>query len=334
MLRKLRTTAALMAGPIAATAVTAAATAGTAHAATTAAPVMTSTFVQPSISNSAPTIDWTASRFTQDFQPMAGAGIRSVIVQWTVDRDANQAYYPSAKGWFPQRSNMVGNVFSAARSAGISRVWLRLADTYDWQSHADDYTWLNNQLYDDERTADQLYALYGSQMSGWYISNEVNDRLLSTPADVAPMTWFFSSLTNYLYTHDGGKPVMEFPTYQNLTRSPARFAASCKQVLGTVDVLNVQDSGGSGYVHPSDITNWFGALHKQFAGTKTAVWDDPDLFANGAPMPPSQLQADLRAASGLVSGYSGFEFITQLDPAIVGTSTYLTAYRNYARSQS
>lgn len=302
-------------------------------AATTRA-VMTSTFIQPSVNAKDPTINWTQAQYSQDFQRMTGAGIRSVVVQWTVDQDANQAYYPSSAGWYPQASNMVGTIMSAAQATNVSQVWLGLANTYDWQAHASDSSWLYNQLYADEKTADQLYALYGSKVTGWYVSDEVNDKLLSTSADVGPMTWFFSSLTSYLHSHDGDKPVMESPTYANLTESPAQFAASCQRVLGSLDVLNVQDSGGSGYEQPSDIKNWFTALHNQFSGSTTAIWDNPDLFSADGPIPSAQLQADLKATAGLVSSYSGFEFITQLDPTIVGTASNLNAYKSYAQTHT
>ena len=130
---------------------------------------------------------------------------------------------------------------------------------------------------------------------------------------------------------------MTSPTYEHLTESPAQFAASVRNVLGTLDVVNVQDIGGSGYEQPSDITSWFAALHTALAGTRTALWDDPDMFSaasNGGPMSPSQLQADLKAVRGLVSACSGFSFTTQMDPTLIGTSTYYNAYQTYQRSQA
>ena len=57
---------------------------------------------------------------------------------------------------------------------------------------------------------------------------------------------------------------MTSPTYSGMQQSVAQFATSAKAVLGRVDVLNVQDGGGSGYIAPSDITNWFGALANVF----------------------------------------------------------------------
>src|SRR5262249_1520489 len=94
--------------------------------------------------------------------------------------------------------------------------------------------------------------------------------------------------------------------------------------------LNVQDSGGSGYEKPANITDWFTALHVRFAGSKTQIWDDPDMFApSGGPMDPSQLQADLRAVDGLVSGVSGFSFPTQMGPLDIGTSMFYDAYQKY-----
>jgi hypothetical protein len=191
----------------------------------------------------------------------------------------------------------------------------------------------------DEQTADQLYKLYGSNQAfkGWYVPFEVSDAELGTAADARPMKSFFSSLASYLHSHDGGQPVMTSPTYEHLTLSPATFAASVRNVLGSFDVLDVQDSGGSGYEQPSDISNWFTALHKALAGTASTLWDDPDLFSagnHGGPMAPAQLQANLKAAAGQVSAYSGFSFTTQLDPNLTGTSSYYNAYQSYERKQS
>jgi hypothetical protein len=306
----------------------------TASAATAASPVMTSTFLQPS----GTTIGWTAKQYASEIALERAAGITGIIDQWTIDEDANQAYYPDAAGWYPRANDMTDPLLSAAGQAGDT-VWLGLANVSAWQAHAGDAKWLNNQLYVDEQTADQLYKLYGSNQAfkGWYVPFEVSDAELGTAADAGPMKSFFSSLASYLHSHDGGKPVMTSPTYEHLTLSPATFAASVRNVLGSFDVIDVQDSGGSGYEQPSDISNWFTALHKALAGTGSALWDDPDLFSagnHGGPMAPAQLQANLKAASGQVSAYSGFSFTTQLDPNLIGTSSYYNAYQSYERKQS
>ena len=305
-----------------------------ADAATTAPAVMSSTFLQPS----GTTIGWTAKQYASEITLERAAGITGIIDQWTVDEDANQAYYPAASGWYPRANDMVDPLLSAAGQAGDT-VWLGLANVSAWQAHAGDAKWLSNQLYVDEQTAGQLYKLYGSNKTfkGWYVPFEVSDQELGTSADVAAMKSFFTSLTSYLHSHDGNKPVMTSPTYEHLTQSPATFAASVKNVLGGFDVIDVQDSGGSGYEKPSDISNWFTALHKALAGTGSALWDDPDLFSadnHGGPMAPAQLQANLKAAYGQVSAYSGFSFTTQLDPDLIGTSSYYNAYQSYERKQS
>ncbi len=263
-----------------------------ADAATAAPPVMSSSFLQPSST----TIPWTAKQYQSEITLERAAGITSVIDQWTIDEDANQAYYPDAAGWYPRNDDMTDPLLTAAGQAGDT-VWLGLVNVSAWQSHAGDASWLSNQLYVDEKTADQLYSLYGSTKAfqGWYVPFEVSDQELGTAADVAPMKSFFGSLTSYLHSHDGDKPVMTSPTYEHLTESPAQFASSVENVLGGFDVIDVQDSGGSGYEQPSDITNWFTALHKALAGTRSALWDDPNL---------------------------------------IGTSTYYNAYQTYERKQS
>lgn len=293
--------------------------------AATCRPTMSSTFLQPSY----PVFDWSPARYDQELKAMKAVGIRSVIDQWTVDMDANQAYYPSTPGWYPRATDMVGTLLSAAERQGMS-VWLGLGNVYSWQAHATDYAWLSNQLYADIQTANQLYALYPGRIKGWYISNEVDDKLLSNPAAVAPMRWFFTELASYLHTNLGNLPVMASPTYSGLQRSPAQFAQGIKDVHGALDVVNVQDGGGSGYIFSSDIKNWFTALSSAFKGTRTAVWSNADMFDSpSGPMAPTKLQANLKATCGLVAANSGFSYSTQMSPLTIGTSTYYAAYRSY-----
>lgn len=293
---------------------------------------MTATFLQPSINTAYPTINWSVARLEQEFALEKAAGITVVIDQWTVDQDANQAYYPDGTGWYPQHGNMVGNVITAAQAEGMT-VWLGLANTYAWQSRASDSAWLSNQSYDDEVTANQLYALYGTKIAGWYISNELDDSLLSTPADAAPMTSFFTGLTTYLHSHDGNKKVMESPRFSGLNQSNTQFASTLAAVEPGMDVINVQDSCGSGYINASNMAYWFSALDTQFAGTSTAVWSNPDMFSGGTYMPPATLQADLQAEAPYVSGISGFSFTTEMDPAVIGTSTPYQTYKSYELTQ-
>jgi hypothetical protein len=289
--------------------------------------VMTATFLQPSST----TVSWTVQQYQREINLERAVGITGIIDQWTVDENARLAYYPDPSDWYPRGDDMTDPLLTAAGQAGDA-VWLGLANVPDWQSYAGDPSWLDNQLYIDEHTADQLYALYGSAaFVGWYIPFEVSDEQL-TAADAGPVGSFFSSLVLYLHTHDGDKPVMASPTYEHLTMSPAQFASAVQSTLGSLDVLNVQDSGGSGYETPADITNWFTALHAAFAQTNVSLWDDPDMYSaanDGGPMSPGQLQADLAATSGLVSAYSGFSFTTQMDPDLIGTSEYYDAYQAY-----
>lgn len=287
--------------------------------------VLGGTFLQPSWS----VFSWSGARYQQELSQMKATGITAVIDQWTVDMDADQAYYPDPSTWYPEQANMVGPLLSAAHSLNMT-VWLGLGNVYNWQAHATDTAWLANQLYVDEQTANQIWSDYPGQFIGWYISNEVNDVLLSTPAAVGPMTWFFTSLTQYLHTHDGNMAVMTSPTYAGLNESTTAFARSVRNVLGAVDVLNVQDGGGSGYIAPSDITNWFSAMAAAFAGTHTILVQNADMFQVGGPMSPAKLQADLDATCGLVAGRTGFSFTTQMGPLDLGTSQYYNAYRAYA----
>jgi len=290
---------------------------------------MSSTFLQPSW----PVFAWTPTRYSQELSAMKAVGIRTVIDQWTVDMDANLSHYPAPAGWYQRGADMVSPLIKEAERQQMS-VWLGLGNVYDWQSHATDQAWLQNQLYVNIQTANHLYSLYPGRFKGWYISNEVDDVLLANPAAVGPMRWFFTELANYLHTNLGNLPIMASPRYSGLQRSPAQFAQGLKDVHGALDVVNVQDSGGSGYIGASDITNWFTALSAAFKGTRTAVWSNADMFDSpSGPMSPRKLQANLKATCGLVAANSGFSYTTQMSPLTLGTATIYNAYRSYVRGR-
>ena len=285
---------------------------------------MSGTFLQPSF----PVFAWSSARYDRELTDMRNVGIRFVIDQWTVDMDAGEAYYAAPTVPYRQGPNMVGSLLAAAGRQGTG-VWLGLGNVYNWQAHATDDAWLTKQLEVDKRIAADLWARYPGKIQGWYISNEVDDKLLSNPAAVGPMKRFFTALTDYLHTNAGNLRVMTSPTYSGLNQSPAQFAHSVKDVLGAVDVLNVQDGGGSGYIEASDITNWFSALSAALAGTGTALWSDPDMYQVGRPMDPARLRANLNATCGYAAVRTGFSFTTQMSPTTLGTDYYYKAYKKY-----
>jgi hypothetical protein len=287
-------------------------------------PLLSATFLQPSYT----VFPWTAQRYDSELSSMTAVGISTVILQWSVDMDADQAYYPTIAGGYPLTTDMVTPLLASASTHGAN-VWLGLGNVYDWQSHATDRSWLAAQMATDEHIADELWTLYRNRFSGWYISNEVDDSLLSNPVAAANIRWFFQTLTSYLHAKDGRLKVMTSPTYSGLHESTTQFAASTKQALAAVDILNVQDGGGSGYIAAADINRWFTALHSVFSSTHTALWQDADMYAVGGPMAPTQLQGDLAATCGLVAARSGFSFTTQMGPLDLGTSAYYNAYASF-----
>ena len=60
--------------------------------ATAAPPVMSATYLQPS----GTTIPWTSQQYQREITLERGVGITEIVDQWTIDEDANQAYYPDA----------------------------------------------------------------------------------------------------------------------------------------------------------------------------------------------------------------------------------------------
>jgi uncharacterized protein DUF4434 len=293
--------------------------------ATSCLPLLSATFLQPSYA----VFGWSPARFDTELADMAGAGITTVVLQWSVDMDALHSYYPTGSTAYPSATDLVGPLLAAAGKHG-AKVWLGLGNVYAWQAHAGDDAWLASQLTVDERIADELNKAYPNRFAGWYISNEVDDSLLASAATSRSIQRFLSTLAGYLHTHDGRHPVMSSPTYSGLHLSTDTFAASVRTVMGSVDVLNVQDGGGTGYIAPSDIANWFRSLHDALAKTSVQLWQDADMYGpSGGPMQPLALQNDLRATCGLVAARSGFSFTSQMGPADLGTSAFYDAYRTF-----
>src|ERR1035438_6604371 len=63
-----------------------------------ALPVMSATFLQPS----GTTIPWNGQQYQREITLERAVGITEIVDQWTVDEDANQAYYPDPSGWYPR----------------------------------------------------------------------------------------------------------------------------------------------------------------------------------------------------------------------------------------
>lgn len=306
-------------------------------------PILRSSFLFPSINAQYPTITWTQAQFEAEFSWMTSAGIHEIVLQWTVDQDANESYFNiGATTLPPQYNNMVLTCLEAAAACGVD-VWLGLCNTSNWQAHATDNTWLYNQYYLNTVAATQLMTLFSGSFVGWYVSNETNDQLMMAGADVSEQTAFFQDNTSWLHANTG-LPVMTSPTFSyswpTVNETPAQFAASCAAVLGTFDVIAVQDGTGDHSVNPapSDLTAYFTALQAQFAGTPgIQIWQNCDMYdqATGSPDSAATLAANMAATTGLVSKYIGFSFTSQMDPLTtspVGNWSYYQAYRAYAEA--
>lgn len=297
-------------------------------------PIMTGTFIQES-----PTIDaWTGTRWGQEMDDMTAIGIRTLILQWSLDQDDQKVLYrgppvpniPGTSTPFIIGPDYVDNLLFNAVAHGDD-VWLGLSNYGTWQSHANDSTWLNQQLALSKQVADELYALYGTNSAfvGWYIPFEIDAVLLSTPANIGPMTSYFTSLINYLHSHYPSKKVMVSPTYSinGVALGPAAYASALLPVVAGVDVINLQDGGSN--QSSSTITSYFSALHTALANTTTQLWSNPDMFSNsGGPMASSQLQSNILAAAPYVVKITGFSFPTQMGPHDISSTAYAD-YQQY-----
>lgn len=299
-------------------------------------PILRSTFLQPSLNAQYPNITWTQAQFEAEFQWMTSAGIKEIVLQWTVDQDANESYFPIGATTLPPYYNsMVGTCLAAAAACGVD-VWLGLCNTSNWQAHANDNTWLYNQYYLNTVAATQIMSLYSGQFVGWYVSNEWSDTLyLDGSAYITASTAFFQDNTSWLRANTG-LPVMTSPANYG-AQSASAFAANIAAVCGSFDVINVQDGTGDVGFTASQVTSYFTALAAEFSGVPgVQLWQNADIYGYGTGLPITipNLQANLAATTGLVSKYCSFSFETQMDPLTtspVGNWSYYQAYRAYAK---
>lgn len=299
-------------------------------------PILRSTFLMPSINAQYPNITWTQAQFEAEFQWMTSAGIHEIILQWTVDQDANETYFTYSGGTLPpEYNNMVGTCLAAAAACGV-KVWLGLCNTANWQANANNSTWLNAQYALNQAAATQIMSLFSGQFVGWYISNEWSDTLyLDGSAYITASTAFFQSNTSWLHANTG-LPVMTSPANYG-GQSASAFAANIAAVCGSFDVINVQDGTGDVGFTASQVTSYFTALAAQFSGKPgVQLWQNADLYGygTGLPITIANLSANLAATVGLVSKYSSFSFETQMDPLTTspaGNYSYYQAYRAYAK---
>lgn len=276
-------------------------------------------------------------------------GITSVILQWTADPFQNTAYYPS-----PTIANNTGQLVpklftAAAQTSPAMKVWLGLAQ-YDG-TNGNDYGnfYYNNVnpgtgynlgafLTFQKLVANELHTLYGSNIAGFYISQEIDGHYAAGSTACATAASYYQSLTSYLHTTFPGVPVLVSPMYADLSLTASQFASAITQMFVSgggntkPDFIAVQTGSGDASIGANDITpaqidSYFSAIATALSGTGIQLWCNNDMYnGSGTPLATSDLQAAMAAAAPYVSSYTGFSFTSQMSPQGLGSSTVYNAY--------
>jgi hypothetical protein len=313
-------------------------------------PLMSSTFMQPGTPvGGSSNLTWNQARMNAELNaPGTGmwqAGIKTVILQWAADYSSgvNKAYYPSPT--VPQSTNLAGMLFTAAATASPAmKIWLGLGqDTYydfyyNCANPSTNYimgTLLPKQL----ACAAELYALYGSQIAGWYLPEEIDGNF--APGSVAQQTAtsYYTALIAALKTAYPTIQVMASPFYAGLQLTPAQFATTCSLIWGStaLDILAPQTGSGDGSMSaysmtPAQVASYFSAIRAAMPAT-TTLWANCDMYSgSGGPLPLASLTAAMAAAQPYVRSFTGFSFTSQMSPLGLGSSSTYNAYLAYMQA--
>ncbi|GAA4166489.1 hypothetical protein GCM10022286_31210 [Gryllotalpicola daejeonensis] len=269
------------------------------------------------------------------------AGDTDVIIEWSVHYDAKDAAYPAAKSLgFPQWNDAVPQIVAAAKKAGM-HVWLGLAvapDSVNNMSRFTNQTWLNAFTTTQEKVADDLYAKYGSSISGWYIPTEPAQVNVATSARATQFGKYLGAVSDYLHAHDGRKPVMvspSMPTAISAGLTAQQFVSELAPLIAAshVDVLDLQDGFEMTAWTPAQEVAAFQAAKKLTDAGRMQLWAavyTPVSDGNGA-VPVSKMQPYLKALGGAGVPLTEWEFTSYMDPdATVAQGAAMTAnYKAY-----
>jgi hypothetical protein len=316
---------------------------GTASAATTATstnPGFTATFVSPYWFDGKDD----AAQLKTQFAAQKQAGVNTVIIEWSAHEDAMTAAYPAnptlGYGAF---NDAVPQYVAAAKAAGLT-VWMGLIvapDMYENQANITSASWLAGQATRFQKLADDLYGKYGSSIAGWYIPVEPGNNMLKTPAGAARIGGWLGSISSYLHTHDGKKPVMvspSMPSAESAGLSPEQFVAEMQPMVAAahIDVWNLQDGFEMTSWSPEQEANAFAAAQALVQKYNAKLWASvytPAVDGNGT-VPLSRLVPYLRAIAETGTTLSTWEFAQYLDPDAsqangAQMTTNFAQYRSY-----
>jgi hypothetical protein len=262
--------------------------------------------------------NWSIAQIQQELGFQHQLGDNGLIVDWSVDQEANAAWYPDALG-YGYFENSIPNLVSAARSSNVP-LWMGLIVSPSlFAANGNSWNFLEGEVPAFERVADDLYRQYGSAIRGWYIPTEPSQANVATYALSYQYGAWLNQIDGYLHTHDGNKQVMiaaQMPSAANSGLTPTQFVQEIQPMMAVahMDVWNFEDGFGMTGWTPQQEAAGF-ALAKQYASSAHAtVW--ADVYTPPAST-PSQWEPYLRAIAGArISQLTQWTFPVYMDPNV------------------
>ncbi|HEY3415004.1 MAG TPA: DUF4434 domain-containing protein [Armatimonadota bacterium] len=249
-------------------------------------PIANGTFIQDYLCR-----NWTDATWLAEFRYMKALGMRYMVFGAVADGKTHTCVYPtSLPGYHLVEPNTdpLGACLRNAEKAGI-RVFVGLNFHGDWWARGSyDSAWLNSQMEEGNRIADELYnryhARYPRAFYGWYWVWEVDNISAQSPSKAATLSGALDVSVRHLKSLNPGMPVMLCPFMNYRLGTPAlyrgfweRVFASC--ALGRGDIFAPQDCVGAGGLTLDNFAQWFAALRKA-VDTKPGLvfWSDTETF--------------------------------------------------------
>ena len=304
-------------------------------------PIANGTFIQDYLCR-----NWTDATWQAEFKYMKALGMRYMVFGSVVDGKAHTAVYPtSIPGYrlLEAKTDPLGACLRNAEKAGI-RVFVGLNFHGDWWGKGSyDSAWLNAQMEEGNRFADEMYERYHAQYPkafyGWYWVWEVDNINAQAPAKRETVANALDISVRRLKGLNPGMPVMLCPFMNYRLGSPEQYRAFWEYIfghcaLGKGDIFAPQDCVGAGGLNMENFTSWFAALRKA-VDTKPGLlfWSDTETFYQDdwTPATLDRFTRQLKGVQPYVSGSMTFAWSHYYSPNNV-SSGWQKTYGDYVRT--
>lgn len=242
-------------------------------------------------------------------------GIRDLILQWT-SFDATDFY--GGRQSTSETLPVLPTILRAAHAAGL-HVWIGLHQDPEWWSAASRPAteldaWLAGRLADlDARLPSLARALTAAPrrtVSGWYLTDELDDGSWQAPEREAALARYLRATTDRLRRASPGRPTA-ISAFANGVQDVAAYGAQLRRVTAGAGIgrLLVQDAIGAGKRTPDQARETAQAVARALRGGTTRLGMVVELFdlraaakdheAATAPAPVSAILARLAATAGI-----------------------------------